>query len=493
MKNLRLLFLVIIVLFASCATNDKEEKTPKYIFYFIGDGFGLAHSQVAEKYLQETQGDTCRLVMNSFSDIALYSTFCSNRYITGSAAAGTALSTGEKTTVNTIGMADDKKTPLKNIAEKYKEKGYKVGIITSVSIDHATPAAFYAHQPSRNMYYNISLELSKSGFNYFAGGDFIHPDGDGEINDKDLAANIGLAKGTKVSDKPSSLEIAKQNGYRIIKSREDFKNLKNGEDKLICFPTRLQGGNTSYYSIDQSKEDLTLVDFTSKGIEVLDNQQGFFMMIEGGKIDWAAHANCISTVVKDVLQFDEAISKALEFYKKHPDETLIVVCGDHETGGLAMSSNTMHYESNYSLLKHQDMSYEEFGKLIDKLRIDSKGKASFNQAMILLEEHFGLGNKIKGLELSELEINQLKEAYKYSMMDIKPKNDESYMMKYAYYEPFTVTACHILAEKVGVSWGSFNHTASPLPVRAIGVGSELFEGMIDNTDIPNIISKISGI
>jgi len=483
--------LAVVVLFASCTSNKETVKTPKYVFYFIGDGFGLAHAQVAEKYLQDTQGDSCRLVMNSFSDIALYSTFCTNRFITGSAAAGTALSTGEKTTVNTIGMANDKKTPLKSIAERFRDNGYKVGVVTSVSIDHATPAAFYAHQPSRNMYYNISLELSKSGFNYFAGGDFMHPKGDGEINDYNLAANIGLAKGVKVSDKPNSVDIAKKRGYRIVKSREDFFKLKNGDDKVVCFPTRLEGGNTCYYAIDQTKDDLNLVDFTSKGIELLDNPKGFFMMVEGGKIDWAAHANCISTVVKDVLQFDQAIAKAVEFYKKHPEETLIIVCSDHETGGLAMSSNTKHYDSEYSLIKHQDISYEMFAKLVEQLKNKTRGKASFNKGMALVKKHFGLGDKAKGLELSKFEMAQLKKAFKYSMSDNKPKKDEAFFAEYGYYDPLTVTACHIMAEKIGVAWGSFNHTSTPLPVRALGVGSKIFEGMMDNTDIPNKIQAIS--
>ena len=106
--------IAILVIFASCnSSKTKTETPPKYVFYFIGDGFGMAHAQIAEKFLQETQGDSTKLIMNSFPDLALYSTFCDNRFITGSAAAGTALSTGEKTTVNTIGMADDKKRSLK--------------------------------------------------------------------------------------------------------------------------------------------------------------------------------------------------------------------------------------------------------------------------------------------------------------------------------------------------------------------------------------------
>lgn len=486
MKNLRLFLLAILVIFASCnTTKTKTETPPKYVFYFIGDGFGMAHAQIAEKFLQETQGDSAKLTMNSFPDLALYSTFCDNRFITGSAAAGTALSTGEKTTVNTIGMADDKKRSLKTIAEKFRDNGYKVGIVSSVSIDHATPAAFYAHQPSRNMYYNISLELSKSGFNYFAGGDFKHPEGDGEINDKDLASNIGLTDGSTVSNKPNSIEIAKKRGYTFARTREEFNNLKKGQDKVILFPNRLEGGHSMYFALDQNKDDINLVDFTSKGIELLDNSKGFFMMVEGGKIDWAAHANCISTVVKDVLQFDKAIAEAVKFYNKHPKETLIVVCGDHETGGLAMGSNTLHYETKYSLLKNQTISYEKFAEKVRTLKKETKGKATFKTGMALVTKYFGLGDESKDLKLSTKEVNELKAAFKYSMTNKKPQDKKAYYAIYGGYEPLTVAACHIMAEKIGASWASFSHTATHLPVRAIGNGSLSFKGLMDNTDIPN--------
>lgn len=493
MKNIYKLGFLILVLTLSSLSFAKdaepETKKAKYIFYFIGDGLGTAQAELSQEYLKAVSDGKESLNMFSFPEHAVFTTFCDNRFITGSAAAGTALSTGYKTSVNTIGMQGDKITPLKSIAEKARDKGYKIGIITSVSIDHATPAAFYAHQPSRNMYYNISLELSNSGFDYFAGGAFENPDGDGEINEKDLAANIGLMKGSKAKNKPNSLLIAQERGYHLIKDKKSFYELKNGAEKSLVFAPRENGGNAIYFALDQNTEDLNLDEFTAKGIEVLDNTNGFFMMIEGGKIDWSCHANDAATTIHDVIQFDKAIGEALKFYKSHPDETLIVVCGDHETGGLSLGASLTGYYSNYALLKNQTISYEEYTKIVDSYR--NKGNVSYAMAMESVEKYFGLANKEKGLELSAFETEQLQEAYKMSMIDPKKRpHDDKYFGHYAYYDPFTTIVTKILAQKAGIAWGSFNHTASPISVRALGIGSEVFKGYLDNTDIPNKIESL---
>lgn len=491
-RTYKILLVALVVIFTGIyitKQNSKEGKHPKYIFYFIGDGFGVTQAELANHYLKITQGDTASLNMYKFPDLGLYETNCTNRYITGSAAAGTALSTGHKTSVNTIGMASDKKTPLKTIAEKLRDNGFKIGIVTSVSVDHATPAAFYAHQPSRQMYYNISLDMSKSEFNYFGGGGFLHPNGDGKINEDDVRANLGLSAGNEVKDKPSSISVAKKRGYKVVKTKSEFNNLKKGDDKVLVFAPRCAGGKSLLYTIDQEEGDLSLPELTQKGIELLDNSTGFFMMVEGGKIDWACHANDALTTIHEVLQFDASIKKAIEFYKKHPDETLIIVCGDHETGGLTLGYAGTHYESYHHILKNQKMSYEMYAK---KVALFRKNNTSFSKAMENVEKNFGLGKK--GLELTKLEMQNLKEAYRMSMI---PRNkrieDEAFFLKYGYEDPFTTMVVKTLDHKAGISWTTYSHTASPLPARATGVGSRYFRGFFDNTDVPKKIEKAAGL
>ncbi|NOU59154.1 alkaline phosphatase [Marinifilum caeruleilacunae] len=482
--------------FAQPSERDNYKgSAPKYIFYFIGDGMGLSQANTAEAYLaaiNNTNGIQ-KLKLNTLPKQGFYTTYATDRFITGSAAAGTALSTGIKTSISTVGMDAKRQTPLKTIAELAKEKDYKVGIVSSVSIDHATPASFYAHQPSRSMYYNISLDLSKSGFNYFAGGGFKHPEGDGKIDQKNTMANFGMGGDVVLEKKESnSIKIAESRGYRFTNTVKEFKALKKGDDKIISIAPKMAGGNSLPYFIDQKgKSDISLADFTKKGIELLDNPKGFFMMVEGGKIDWACHANDAATVIQEVLQFDNAVAVALDFYKKHPEETLILVAGDHETGGMAMGFAGNHYESAFALLQHQNISYENFSEIIAKYKKKKEGKYKLDDGLALVKKHFGLGDAEKGLELSEFEMQQLQNAFEKSMNYNKAmkKSDQFYLL-YGSYDPFTITACHILSQKAGIGWTSFSHTAAPIPIRSIGVGADLFTGFFDNTDVPKNLIKL---
>lgn len=490
---------ILFVAFGSKAQPSEREhykgNAPKYIFYFIGDGMGLSQTTTTEAYLGAlAKSDGIKKLNSSqFPHLGFYTTNAVDRFITGSAAAGTALATGQKTSINTIGMDAKKQTPLKNIAEMARDKGYKVGIVTSVSIDHATPASFYAHQPSRNMYYKISLDLSKSGYNYFGGGGFQHPEGDGKIDDNNTMANFGMgtAKDLNVHES-NSIEIAKNRGYKVVNSVSEFDQLKSGDDKIIAIAPYLTGGKSLPYSIDQNgDEDISLAAFTKKGIELLDNPKGFFMMVEGGKIDWACHANDAATVIKEVLQFDNAVATALDFYKKHPEETLIVVAGDHETGGMALGFSGSHYDSEFALLQHQNISYEKFTELIEEYRSENPGNYKVEDGLALVEKHFGLGDSLKGLQLSKFELQQLKDAFAKSMeaKQNEKRKDQFYLL-YGSYDPLTTTACHLLSQKAGIGWTSFSHTATPIPVRSIGVGSYLFTGFFDNTDLPKNMMKL---
>jgi len=471
--------------------NYKGEKA-KYIFYFIGDGMGLSQTTAAEAFLAATQNKKgiSKLSFSKFPVTGFYTTYAEDRFITGSAAAGTAMATGHKTTINTIGLMGDKITHIDNIAEKAQKRNYKVGIVTSVSIDHATPAAFYAHQAGRNMYYHISCDLSKSNFNYFGGGGVNRPEGELAKKATNDLANFGMGdKNAKIKKDKNSITLAKERGYTVCDTKAEFSKLKKGDDKVLAIAPRLVGGQSLPYTIDTNENDISLKDFTAKGIELLDNEDGFFMMVEGGKIDWACHANDAATSIREVIAFNAAIQEAVDFYNKHPKETLIVVAGDHETGGLGLGFSGKHYESEYALLQYQNVSYESFSNIIKNYKKNTK-RHKFNDILSLLKKHFGLGDESKNLKLSEYEMTQIKDAYVQSMKKRKKEKTDAYYLKYGNYEPLTITACHILSQKAGVAWTSFSHTALPIPVRAIGVGSDLFKGFFDNTDIPKNIEVL---
>jgi alkaline phosphatase len=457
---------------------------PKYIFYFIGDGFGAAQAEAAEAFVAAENGriGVETLAMNTLPVCGMTTTYAGNALITDSAAAGTALSTGFKTDRGRIGTASDN-SRLETVAEHAHFLGMKVGIVTSVPVDHATPAVFYAHEKDRNLFYEISLDLSASGFEYFAGSGFTSPEGNPDIAKGDKSFNTGQGGVADVHTNQNSMEVARERGYVIAEGREDILKLTRG-GKVVA-TAGLRGGSALKYAIDQKNGDLTLADLTSKGIELLEGDDGFFMMVEGGKIDWACHANDAATTVREVLDFDAAIRLALAFYEKHPDETLIVVTSDHETGGMALGNNKMQYESNVDLLKNQKASYEAFTSITKEFYAEHHSDGDFDAALDLAKEYFGLGDKAQGLELTPEDSLALETAFRDG---IKKRASPGPVEKarlysiYGNYEPFVVACCRILDTKAGIGWTSFAHTASPVPVRAIGCGSELFGGYEDNTD-----------
>jgi alkaline phosphatase len=469
-KSLKCLIVVVSVvcMFASMVYAE----APKYVFFFIGDGMATAQRMAAEEYLKSQGKDG--LLMNTFPAFGMATTYQSDRFIPDSAATATSMATGVKTNGGCIGV-DANFESVENISEMAKKKGMKVGIVSSVTINHATPASYYAHQKSRNMYHEIGIDLANSGFDYFGGGGLVDPDGERSDNPQ---GNV--------------LELAEANGYTLATGREAIMALAPGGGKIWAYSAI---GQALPYAIDTSAEDVTLTEFTQKGIELLDGPDGFFMMVEGGKIDWTCHANDATTAVLDTIEFDNAIKAAYDFYQAHPEETLIVVSGDHETGGLTLGFAGTKYESSFEALGSQNISYDVFsGKVMKEYKASLEGKASFDDMIPLLKEHFGLEVEGEGnLVLADFEIQALKEAFVQSLTGVKVKGSSEDYLLYGGYDPFTVQITHILNQKAGLGWTSYSHTGVPVAVSAIGVGAEAFNGFYDNTDIAKKMMAIMGV
>lgn len=248
---------------------EPSQPKAKYIFFFIGDGMGLPQINAAEAYLmaREQKDAPLRLSFTTFPATGMATTYSSDSYITDSAAAGTALAAGRKTANGVINMDPGKTRTFTTIAERLYERGLKVGIISTVSIDHATPASFYAHQPSRSNYYEIGLELAKSGFEFFGGGGFRDPEG---------------KRSKREGGKPNVLEEARKAGYTILTTEEEILGLSPGSaQKVIAINPVLPSSAAMPYKIDRDEESLDLADFTRKAVEFLENPEGFFIMVEG--------------------------------------------------------------------------------------------------------------------------------------------------------------------------------------------------------------------
>ena len=459
----RLMYVLCFVLISVVAHGQA-----KYVFYFIGDGMGVNQVNGTEMYRAELQNGRIGvepLLFTQFPVGTMASTFSATNSVTDSSAAGTALSTGVKTYNGAIGM-DDRKEPLQTIAEKAKKAGKKVGVATSVSVDHATPAAFYAHQPDRNMYYEIATDLPKANFDFYAGAGFLKP--------------------TTTADKkeaPSIFPMFEEAGYTLARGYNDFKAKAPQAQKMILIQE--EGANASClpYAIDRKKDDLTLAQITESAIEFLtkEKNKGFFLMVEGGKIDWACHSNDAATVFNEVADMDEAIKVAYEFYKKHPKETLIVVTADHETGGIALG--TGKYALNLKVLQHQKNSADILSARISELRKAKNNKVSWEDMKSLLADNMGFWKEIP---ISWEQEKKLRDEYEKSSVKDKVVFEESL---YSKSEPMAARAKEVMDEIAMISWASGSHSAGYVPVFAIGAGSQLFVGKIDNIEIPQRIAK----
>ena len=469
MKKLSLLLSFLLLVLSAYAQQAK------YVFYFIGDGMGVNQVQGTELYRGELEGKIgiTPIWFTQFPYATTATTFSATNGVTDSAAAGTALATGNKTQNGTIGMKQDLQTEVSSVAVWAKNKGCRVGVTTSVSVDHATPAAFYAHDPSRGSYYKIGTDLYKAGFDFYAGSDFIDP------NNKD----------NKDGNSENLYTMAEKNGYTIARGYKDYLKKCKKADKMILFQSEKasEKDRTAIpYAIDRTKDDLTLADITRSAINFLskDLSKGFFLMVEGGKIDWACHSNDAATAFHEVADMDEAVKVAYEFYSQHPDETLIVVTADHETGGFVLGTGA--YKLNLQVLKNQKVSESGFTRILNELRKKYNNNVSWEKVQQALKENFGFWDKVK---LNEKQEERLLAKYNNTFKGKEAKLEKS---EYAQDEPLAAEAKRIIDEIALVGWTSGGHSAGYVPVFAIGAGADLFQGRIDNTEIPIKIAKAAG-
>ncbi len=433
--KLTILFIAItgLLSFSPKSEISKPKPTAKYIFLFIGDGMGINHIMITNEYLK--MRGKAPLSFTKFPYFALTSTNCIDTMrITDSAAAGTAIATGYKTKPGVLGMLPTTGEKFISIAEIAKQNNFKVGILSSVGMNHATPAAFYAKQKSRTMYKEIAEDMALSQFDFFAGGGLYAQD------EAELAY---------------LLNNLKSNNYELIFKETKF-NKNNHSNKKIYYSVHADKipAYAIPYRIDQKEEDVVLADYVNFGINYLENPNGFFMMAEGGKIDWSSHDNDGATTIQEVIDFDLAVQEALEFYKKHPDETLIIITADHETGGLSHGSREMAYKTDFLNIDNQKMSEEVFTEELNENLNETKQKlVAKNFSLILKEDYFV---NVENKKLSSQVTDSLNKS-------------------------------------AGIWWTTGAHTGTLIMTYALGVGSEQFNGIIDNTDIIKFIKKSAKI
>lgn len=408
--------LVILVVVVASILFLKPTQ-PKYIFFFIGDGMGNNEAELTEIVNSYKSGNDINqqelLTFTKFPIVGMRKNSSYQQYITDSAAAATSLASGTITNNNQINI-DINNQAVKPITYELHERGYKVGIISTVAINDATPAGFYGSGERQN-YDKLTNDLIHSGFEFYAGGNFFKEQlSDEEINQKLL-----------------------NQGYTVVQN-EPFMN-KDFNNKTII----LTSENEIPVYIHQDKE-YNLANYVQKAITSLDNSKGFFIMAESGMIDRCNHNNDFACMMSEVNALNDAVKVAYDFYLKHPKETLIIVTGDHETGGLSLGD------------------YENW----------------FNPASIAVvnETKNDLCNQLNEYNSLQEVIEYLHEKYEDFIPDelvetyFKPQDNNE----------LTDVIMHQLNTLAGINYNTTNHTGERIPVYALGVGSNQLSGVYTN-------------
>lgn len=372
-KIFKVMTIVIVSVFCFASCNNCKDNTPtaKYIFYFIGDGMGNTHVALTESYLSYKAGKENgeRLSFTQFPYLALAETWPIGGHITCSSASGTALACGIKTTNNSLGVDPDGNEGT-SIAVELHNQGYNVGIMSSVPVNHATPASFFAHNKYRGNYYEISQDMIDDGFEFFGG------------------AGLYDIRGKK-GDLPSTLDFLEENGYAVCYGKSTFTERQPNSEKVVYLQPSSQETGPEYYVREGDKEgDIQLSEMLGLCIDHLGDEEPFIIVCEEGKIDWSAHGNKTMSMVHDVLSLNETVKKALEFYYAHPDETLIVVTADHETGGPAIGDG-QEWKSDYIDWEILEKSWIECGGKNNLNRQDNRALNYAAQVGWTTENHSG--------------------------------------------------------------------------------------------------------
>lgn len=442
----------------------EREPQAKYVFYIIGDGMGVNQVRGTEIY-NEVKGlspEQAQLSFSSFPVQGVMHSHSGTSYITDSAAAGTALATGVKAQNDQIGLNVDEEPHL-SLADIAVEQGYKVAIVSNVAANHATPTVFFAHQTNRKDYEDITRQTIQSKVSFLGGASLI-----------DEKQNESFAE--------RWIESAKSAGWEVLRDAEQAARSESDRVLLLGDTLAYEGMR---YVIDCNESDATLTQFTESALRYIERKSPdkFFMMIEGGHIDYALHNNDAVAAFAEINEMNESVRLALDFYERHPDQTLIVVVADHETGGFNLGGYNS-YRLLMENLVHQQVSVESLSQQLRHLR--KTGRGSWEEVKALLGEQLGLWDKVA---VTPDEERALRHTHQHCY--IEGRNNRVVGL-YADNERLAFDAVMLLAKKAHITWTTLTHTGAPVPYYVKGVGAESFIDVRDNTHIPQRIAKMMG-
>lgn len=399
---------------AETGITEKPSQTTRIVF-FIVDGMGFSHVDLTRVYLDRPLSFETLPIRGSVLTAA------ADKPITDSAAAATALAAGVKANVGMIGMTPQGQ-PLTTLLHAARYKGWATGLVTTTRITHATPAAFIAHVRDRAQEDVIAAQMIKSGADILFGGGY-------EIMTPLLAS-------------------AEAEGYEIVRTREDLLRKQEDHEKILGL---FASGHMAYELERDTTLEPSLSEMAIIALNRLDqNPNGFFVMIEAGRVDQASHDNITPLTIMDMVAFDETVSATLDWLGERND-VLIVITADHETGGLLIADAV-----NLELIRDPEelssLPYRLLEQLTAPDHVDVE--AVFAPYDVILEEGFPLVLRRR---------------------------------------PTLPLIRRVLQQNVGVHWTTVGHTDQAVPLYALGPGADRFAGELDNTEVALRIAELGGL
>lgn len=523
-KNLKVFLkaLMIVCVFSVLACErfyQKPSSQPvKNVILMIGDGMGPQQVAQVMQYRQLTQPKSSKLSFEILFEKGVYGivdTWSKNNLATDSAAAATALGCGVKTYNGMVGMTPDGNS-CESVMELANKKGKATGLVTTTRISHATPAAFVATNVSRENENQIAEEIIKSGWvDVLLGGGIRHliPKKQNVVSLPECKHIDSMAKGSgKRTDNKNLIEEAKQKGYQFVCTKDQLNrielNIHQNQKLLGAF------SNSIFHHIQERRNSKTipsLKNLTQKSLEILSqDENGFFLIVEGGLIDYAGHVNDAGTMLQETLDFDEAVGVAMDFVGQHP-ETLLVVTADHETGGFGFSYRRyMAHEEQYTEgTGNKDETYiaaypfsepmEAFQKLknqnISYLQIMShhldqiySGKKSPSELAPVFKKEWE--------EKTDYEISLEDAEYVLTPVNTNAAQKPTSLLLFSSFNwqpgDHAIKLGQVMRGQTFTTWGTGNHTSIPVFVFAYGPENitKKFQGHLDNTDIAKTLKQL---
>ena len=422
-----------------------ERGKTKNVIMLIADGMSTEAITLA----RHTKGDS--LAMDEIS-VGSVITSWANGPITDSAPGGTVYAAGEKTNNKYIGTSVND-TPMASILEGAESVGKATGIVATSEITHATPGDFTAHTNNRKYYNQILQQQINQDMEVVLGGGFNKPSGfSSEVSTDEFESYY-----------EEQVNNIKEEGFDFITTKDQLTSYDG--DKLWG---SFADADLKYDFDRQSDNDNvqpSLAEMTNKAIEVLNkDEDGFFLMVEGSKVDWAAHANNTVGIVSDILAFDEAVKAAIEFAKTDGN-TVVVVTTDHGNSGITIGSSYYNeniesydkatYENTTDLLKNATITEERFNEI-------ASGKSN--------DEIKAIAKKYYGIDLND---------------------EELAIVKGEQGEGRQVGIREVIARRVGIGYTTGGHTGEQIYLGVYAPSDiELLEGVVDNTEVNKYMQRV---